>query len=263
MSKLEEIISNKRDEIPGLKAALIDRHCNPLKKYSGQSFLESLKNTPDLALIAEVKRKSPSQGSMAGGEDPVEIARIFGEAGVNAISVLTDRRFFGGDFDILRDISASVKEPLLCKDFIIDRVQVDMALASGASAVLLITEALDDALLENLYVYTKSLGLDALVEAHFSRNVKRAVDLGARIIGINNRNLDTLEENPGNAAALSALIPEGRLKLSLSSCRTRADAEGLAEAGLDGVLIGGAVMAAKDRKAAVLQFLNIRKGGRV
>ena len=209
MSKLEEIISNKRDEIPGLKAALIDRHCNPLKKYSGQSFFESLKNTPDLALIAEVKRKSPSQGSMAGGEDPAEIARIFGEAGVNAISVLTDRRFFGGDFDILRDISASVKAvPLLCKDFIIDRVQVDLALANGASAVLLITEALDDdALLENLYVYIKSLGLDALVEAHFSRNVKRAVDLGARIIGINNRNLDTLEENPGMRKRCRPLYP--------------------------------------------------------
>ncbi|MGA2142495.1 MAG: indole-3-glycerol phosphate synthase TrpC, partial [Brevinematales bacterium] len=169
MSKLEEIISNKRGEIPGLKEALSGGRYPSLKKYSGPSFLESLKNTPDFALIAEVKRKSPSQGSMAGGENPVEIARIFDEAGVNAISVLTDRKYFDGDFSILRDISSSVKAPLLCKDFIIDRVQVDMALASGAAAVLLITEALDDASLESLYNYTLSLGLDALVEAHFSR----------------------------------------------------------------------------------------------
>ncbi len=258
MSKLEEILSNKMNEIEDLKASF--RGSKDGGKYKGPSFLDSLKNSSNLAVIAEVKMKSPSQGALAaGGEDPVEIAGIFDEAGVNAISVLTDRKFFDGNFDILKKISGSVKSPLLCKDFIVDRVQIDMALLNGASAVLLITEILDDDKLADLYGYALSKGLDALVEAHFQENVRRALDLKAGIIGINNRNLDTLEENPLNAVILSRLIPAGTVRLSLSSCKNRTDAVNLAEAGLDGVLVGGAVMKAGDRKAAISQFLNIPK----
>ncbi len=255
MGKLEEIIISKMNEIRELKAA--DSICSAAERYEGPSFLHSLKDSTSLAVIAEVKMKSPSQGIMSRGADHLEIARIFDEAGVNAISVLTDKKFFDGSFNILRNISRFVKSPLLCKDFILDRVQIDMALWNGASAVLLITEILDDGKLADLYGYALKLGLDVLVEAHFPENIKRAIDLKASIIGINNRDLDTLEENPDNALLLSMLIPEGIVKLSLSSCKNRSDALRLARAGLDGVLIGGALMKSNDWRQAIMQFLNI------
>ncbi len=257
MSILDDIMENKRNEVR-LYKNLYGEHIDQAYKSKG-SFLEALRKFENLALIAEIKRKSPSQGKMAEEEDPVEIAGLYEASGVNAVSVLTDQKFFGGDFDVLEKISHNIKIPLLCKDFIIDRIQIDLALISGASAVLLITEIMDDKSLLDLYEYAGSLGMDALVEAHFPQNVKRAAELGAEIIGINNRNLANLEENPRHAEELAPLIPSGIVKLSLSSCKDREDAIRFAKAGFDGILVGGVIMKSRDRSAAIKNFLNIPK----
>jgi indole-3-glycerol phosphate synthase len=257
MSILDDIMENKRKEVQGYKN-LYGEHI--AKDYeSAGSFIDALRKPENLAVIAEIKRKSPSQGKMAEEEDPVEIAGLYEASGVNAISVLTDQKFFGGSFDVLEKISHKVKIPLLCKDFIIDRIQIDLAAISSASAVLLITEILDDESLLDLYEYAGSLGLDALVEAYFPQNVKRAVELGAEIIGINNRNHTTLEENPRHAEELAHHIPSGIVKLSLSSCKDSEDAIRIAKAGFDGILVGGVIMKSKDRSAAIKNFLNIPK----
>ncbi len=260
MPVLKEILGNKIIEIEELKTSRKNRLVTG--RYGGPSFYDALSGSENLAVIGEIKMKSPSQGVMAEGEDPVRIAETYGRSGVSAISVLTDGKFFGGSFGILKMISGKVKLPLLCKDFIIDRVQVDMALESGASAVLLITEILDDIKLQDLYGYAGSLGLDCLVEAHFRENVERAVKLPSKIIGINNRDIDTLEENPGLALQMAGLIPPGIIKLGLSSCRSRSDAVLMAEEGLDGILVGGALMKSPDRSHAAAEFLNIKRRSR-
>jgi len=141
----------------------------------------------------------------------------------------------------------------------LDPIQIDLAKLSGASAVLLITDILDDSGLLKLYEYAAHSGLDALVEAHEPQNIRRAGELGAKIIGINNRNLFTLEESLNHSLENAHLIPEDAVKLSLSSVKTRADAQKIANAGFDGILIGGVLMKAFNRRAALNSFKGVEK----
>jgi indole-3-glycerol phosphate synthase len=210
------------------------------------------------AIIAEIKLRSPSAGDIRPGADPVALARIYERAGAAAVSVLTDATFFGGDLAHLEAVRARAVIPVLRKDFLIDEYEVFRSRAAGADAVLLIVTALGPDRLRDLLAVTHELGMEALVEAHDADEVRVALDAGARIIGVNNRDLRTLEVDPGRAARLRPLVPRDRLFVAESGVRTVADVKALAAIEADAVLVGEVLMRAPD-PAAALQALH---GGR-
>lgn len=258
MNKLMEIIEAKKSEVEELHRAYdngIPADNTPLRP----SFRDALSGGGFLKLIAEVKRSSPSMGDINSAADPVDTARVYSENGASAVSVLTDRGYFGGSWEFLRDIAAISGLPLLCKDFIIDTLQIDLARAYGASAVLLITEALADNQLARLYRHTQECGLDALVEAHLPKNIERAAALGAPVIGINNRDLATFELDPDYALKYAGMIPGNRIRLALSGVETPADALKFARAGFDGILVGTSLMRSKNPSEAVRALAGIER----
>lgn len=251
IGKLIEIIENKQLEVAKLKTQNKPTD-KPLPKRA--SFIKALQNNK-LSLIAEVKRRSPSDNALNINMDPVEIAQTYANNGASAISVLCDKKYFGGDMDFLREIALKIDTPLLCKEFIIDPMQITLARDNGASAILLITDILEDKELDLLYHTALDLGLDVLTEAYSPENIKRAVELGANIIGINNRNLFTFEININHSVKYIGLIPEDRIRLSLSAVQNRDDAIILAKAGFDGILVGSSLMKSDDVAKAVRDLI--------
>ncbi len=204
------------------------------------------------AIIAEIKRKSPSKGRLAGENfDPVAQARRYAETGVAAISVLTDREYFGGSLDDLRQVRSAVRVPVLRKDFLIDEIQVAEAAVAGADAILLIAAALDTSRLRTLRILAESFGMDVLVEAHDREELHHAIDSGASIIGINNRSLRTFEESLDTSLSLADEIPSGVLKVSESAIRSRSDIETLMAAGFQAFLIGEQFMRQPETLAGI------------
>lgn len=195
-------------------------------------------------VLAEVKRASPSAGPIAPGADPVAVARAYQEAGAAAISMLTDRRFFDGDLAFLAAARAAVTVPLLRKDFLVDAYQVVEARAAGADAVLLIVAALDDGRLAELLAVAADFGMDALVEVHDEAEAGRAVAAGARLIGVNHRDLRTFELDLGLTGRLAPALPAGTVLVAESGIRTPADVAGLAAAGAHAILVGETLMRA-------------------
>ncbi|MCL4226059.1 MAG: indole-3-glycerol phosphate synthase TrpC [Myxococcales bacterium] len=195
-------------------------------------------------VLAEVKRASPSAGPIAPGADPVAVARAYQEAGAAAISMLTDRRFFDGDLAFLAAARAAVTVPLLRKDFLVDAYQVVEARAAGADAVLLIVAALDDGRLAELLAVAAAFGMDALVEVHDEAEAGRAVAAGARLIGVNHRDLRTFELDLGLTGRLAPTLPAGTVLVAESGIRTPADVAGLAAAGAHAILVGETLMRA-------------------
>jgi indole-3-glycerol phosphate synthase len=196
-----------------------------------------------VALVAEVKRRSPSRGLIAPGLDPVAQAAAYERGGAAAISVLTDGPHFGGSLEDLRRVAEVVSRPVLRKDFILDERQVLEARAAGASAVLLLVRALPAARLRALLRLATDLGLEGLVEAHGAGELGAALDSGARVVGINSRDLDTFVIDTERAWPLLARIPADRVAVAESGLATRADVERAAEAGADAVLVGTALSA--------------------
>lgn len=205
-------------------------------------------------LIAEVKRASPSAGAIREG-DPLFFGRAMAGGGAAAISVLTEERYFGGSLDDLARVAAGVPVPVMRKDFLVDPYQLLEARAAGASAALLIVAMLSDAELAAMLREAGALGLGALVEVHDRPELDRALAAGAGIVGINNRNLQTLKVDTGTTFALRPLVPPQTIVVSESGQRTREDLERLAEAGVDAVLIGEAVMRAEDVEGKVRELL--------
>lgn len=213
--------------------------------------------TEGVSLIAEVKRASPSRGPIREDADPVEVARQYAAAGVEAISVLTEARRFGGSPDHLRDIVDALGRsgpPVLRKDFIVDPYQVYEARALGADCVLLIVALLEQPQLLSMLRLSRSLGMECLVEVHDETEADRAVDSGACVIGINNRDLRTLEVSLATFERLRPRIPAGRLVVGESGIRSRRDVQRLAACGVDAVLVGEALMSAADIRAKVRQL---------
>jgi len=210
---------------------------------------------PGTSLIAEVKRASPSAGDIAAAADPVAQARAYAAAGAQAISVLTEPDHFKGSLDDLRAVRAVVDLPLLRKDFICHAVHVLEARAAGADAVLLIVAALDDAELRDLHELASELGMAVLVEVHGGGEVPRALAAGAAIIGINTRNLATLEVDIATVEHLRPSIPAGVLVVGESGIKTRADVERMETAGVDAVLIGETLMRAGDPAQTIRALL--------
>ncbi|MDO5744227.1 MAG: indole-3-glycerol phosphate synthase TrpC [Micrococcaceae bacterium] len=208
-----------------------------------------------MRVISEVKRKSPSKGDLAQIGEPAELAKAYAAGGAAVISVLTEERRFGGslaDFDAVR---AAVQVPLLRKDFTVDAYQIHEARAHGADLVLLIVAALDDGQLREFLDLTHALGMNALVETHTEEEVARAVALGSRIIGVNVRNLKTLEVDRGNFARLVASIPSEVVVVAESGVRDVADVEHYAAHGADAILVGEALVKDDDPRTAIEAFI--------
>lgn len=202
-----------------------------------------------MSFICECKKASPSKGLIAEDFPYLDIAKDYEAAGASAISVLTEPEWFKGDLKYLNEISSAVKIPTLRKDFTVSPYMIYEAYLNGASAVLLICSLLDRKTLEEYISIASGLGLDALVEAHDSDEVKMAVDAGAQIIGVNNRNLRTFEVNASNCLRLRKDVPDNVLFVAESGIKTREDIRLLLENKVNAVLIGEALMTSSDKKA--------------
>lgn len=217
-------------------------------RRTGFPFIKALEKD-GLSLICEVKRASPSKGTIAEDFPYLEIAEEYRDAGADAISVLTEPHYFRGRDEYLEEIADSVDVPVLRKDFVVDEYQIYRAKELGASAVLLIAAVLDDRELEGYRELAESLGMDALVEAHTREEAERAVSSGAAIVGINNRDLSTFKVDLGNSIRLRDAIPDSVVAVSESGISSPEDARMLHEAGYDAVLVGEAFMRSPDRRA--------------
>jgi indole-3-glycerol phosphate synthase len=217
----------------------------------GDRFATALSRQDRINVIAECKRRSPSKGVLAPAYDPVAIARSYEAGGAAAISVLTEPTFFDGALEHLAAVRAAVSVPLLRKDFIVDDYQLLEARASGADAILLIVAALEQAVLVRLQRRAWDLGLATLVEVHDEEELARAVDAGARVIGVNNRNLRTLSVDSQASYRLAARLPKDVIGVSESGLQTREDLERLSAAGYRAFLIGERFMTDVDPTRAV------------
>ncbi len=206
---------------------------------------------PQLSVICEVKRSSPSKGRLAEIPDPAELALAYAGGGATAISVLTEQRRFRGSLTDLDLVRWRVDQPILRKDFTVDPYQVFEARAHGADLILLIVAALDDTRLRELHELTNELGMTALVEVHTADEARRAVDLGAELIGVNNRNLKTLEVDLSTFERISAELPDDLVKVAESGIKTPADAARVSAAGADAILVGEALVTDANPTAAI------------
>ena len=209
----------------------------------------------DVAVIAEVKRASPSKGKMAAIPDPAALARDYEAGGASVISVLTERRYFGGSLEDLAAVRQSVTVPVLRKDFVISAYQLWEARAHGADMVLLIVAALEQNALVSLVERASSIGLVPLVEVHTDAEVVRAADAGAKVIGVNARNLATMKVDRGAFARLAPLIPDDVIKIAESGIRGPRDLFACAAAGADAVLVGESLVTGKDPRSAVADLV--------
>lgn len=217
------------------------------------SFERSLSSS-GISFICEIKRASPSKGLIASEFPYMEIAKDYETAGADAISVLTEPEYFLGSNNYLTEISHEVKIPLLRKDFTVDPYQIYEAKAIGASAVLLICALLDTKTIKEGLMLCQSLGLSALVEAHDEKEVHSALSAGARIIGVNNRNLKTFDVDFNNSLRLRSMVPSDVLFVAESGIKTETDIKFLSEAGVNAVLIGESLMRSPDKKEIINGF---------
>jgi indole-3-glycerol phosphate synthase len=245
---LDRIVASKRREldeararVPGVELERLLTNAPPVR-----DFRAALEEPGGVQIIAEVKRASPSAGLLRADFNPVTIARIYERHGAAAISVLTDEPFFQGRLAYLAAIRLQVGRPLLRKDFILDRYQLLQARFAGADAVLLIAEILDDEELPRLLREADELGLQALVELYAADNLPRVLDAGARLVGVNNRDLRTFVTRLEHTLELAGRLPPGCCLVSESGIRTRQDVLRLEAAGVRAVLIGETFMRAPD-----------------
>jgi indole-3-glycerol phosphate synthase len=218
-------------------------------------FAAAIRNHSGISLIAEVKKASPSAGIIRRDFDPLEIARIYAQEGAQCISVLTDRPFFAGDIEYLRQIRQAVSLPLLRKDFIIDEYQIHEARAAGADAVLLIAECLEPRQMQDLHDRITSLGMTALVEFYEARNLDSILDCKPVLVGVNNRDLNSFEVDLGHSIRMRERIPREILFVSESGIRTHDDVRLLAQHGVDAMLVGESLTRSKDIAAAMRSLL--------
>ncbi len=257
MSVLSEILADKKTEIycARRRAPVAELERRIADMPPPQDFAAALLAAPAPALIAEVKKASPSKGVIRADFDPVEIAHIYADNGAVCLSVLTDEPHFQGHLSYLRAIRDVVDKPLLRKDFVIDDYQLLEARAAGADAVLLIAAALTQTDLEWLIEATDSLGMTAIVEVHNAEELEEVQTSSARLIGINNRDLHTFRTTIQTTLDLMPQIPPDRIVISESGINRRADVERLAAAGVHAVLVGESLMRERDIAAKMRELL--------
>lgn len=262
MSILNEIAARTKERIAEEKfkvplRELISQQNSDLAKHAEEkiSFLEALKK-PGMSYICEVKKASPSKGLIAPDFPYLDIAKEYEQAGASAISCLTEPFYFQGADRYLQEISQAVNIPVLRKDFTVDEYMIYQAKAFGASAVLLICAILDNSQLKAFGELAQDLGLDALVEAHDEWELDRALNLGVKIVGVNNRNLHDFTVDMGNSIRLRSMAPKDTVFVSESGIKTAEDIRILYENKVDAVLIGETLMRSPDKKAALAALNN-------
>ena len=244
-SKLIEILSNKRREVERLKKGGLPTHGNthipPIRNFKGAISVPN-----KIGLIAEIKFASPSAGIIRENADPITIGQMYEEAGAAAISLLTDKTFFNGDINHLPLLKKEISLPVLRKDFIVDEIQVRESFVWGADAVLLIARILSKQQLKRFLGICSRLGMAALTEVHDQNDLNKAIECGAEIIGINNRDLDTFKVSLKTTTKLAPLVPEGHIIVSESGIKDREDIQFLRQAGIQAILVGTGLMKSGD-----------------
>ena len=254
---LDEIAAAARERVSACKKKISpeemkEKACG--MEASGRFPFEERLRKKGVSFICEIKKASPSKGVIAEQFPYIDIAREYERAGADGMSVLTEPKYFMGSADYLREIRKAVKTPLLRKDFTVDDYMIYEAKAIGADAVLLICALLDEKTLREWIGLCRSMGLTALVEAHDEAEIEMAVRAGARVIGVNNRDLKTFKVDIGNCLRLREKVPEDILFVAESGIRTRADIEALEKGNVDGVLIGETFMRSQDKKAMLKEL---------
>lgn len=255
---LEDIVAGVRQDLAEREAAvsLDDLRARAQRAPQALDAVAALRGGPDaVTIIAEVKRSSPSKGALAAIADPAGLAVEYEAGGASAISVLTEQRRFGGSLGDLDGVRAAVDVPLLRKDFIVTPYQVWEARAHGADLVLLIVAALEQTVLTSLVDRVHSLGMTALVEAHDREEAQRAVDAGARVVGINARNLHTLQVDRSTFADVVDVVPSSLVRVAESGVRGPHDVLDYARAGADVVLVGEALVTQGAPRQAVADMV--------
>lgn len=264
MTILSKIIESKRAEVAARRAQLPENelHARLPDLPPTRGFANALRHTPNpIALIAEVKRASPSKGVIRSEFDPLAVAKRYHEAGADALSILTDEPYFGGRLEYLALIRPHVPLPMLRKDFIIDPYQIYESRVMGADAILLIVAAIEsDALLREWRELAESLGLDALVEVHTEAELERALRSGAGLIGINNRNLHTFETTLQTTFDLLPRVPPNVLLVSESGIETAEQVRALYQAGVKAILVGETLMRADDPRPLIRAWMDACRG---
>lgn len=250
---LDKILAQKQDELQVAYATsgLVAQVEQAARAASRPRNFKGALDRSTVTLIAEVKKASPSKGLLVKDFNPVRIARTYEENGAAAISVLTDEKFFQGSLDDLRAVRAAVRLPILRKDFIIDAHQIHEARAAGADAALLIVMALENAQLRDLHKLINELGMSALVEVHNEAELERALTIGATLIGVNNRDLRTFQEDLTTTARVAALVPDDVTLVAESAIRSVEDVQRMGASGAKAVLVGEGLVKAKDMAAEV------------
>ncbi|MBW1918182.1 MAG: indole-3-glycerol phosphate synthase TrpC [Deltaproteobacteria bacterium] len=257
MNFLQRIAARKLAETEELFAAgrLEDFRHLIAHRSAPMSLKSALDQSPVPAIIAEIKKASPSKGVLAAAIDPVALAHTYQAHGAAALSVLTERAFFQGSPEMLAELRLEVNLPILRKDFILEPIQVYESAALGADALLLIVALLPLGILRALLLLTRSLGLEALVEVHTKAELDQALEAGARLIGINHRNLRTFEVNMERALELAPLIPPEITVVAASGLKSRNDFKRLEAVGIRAFLIGEALVTASDPGAKLKEFM--------
>lgn len=261
---LDQIVADKQLELEARKRAIpiFELEKEALRQPPVLDFAAALRGK-GVRVIAEVKRASPSKGVIRAHFDPVEIAKIYAANGASAISVLTEVRYFQGGLSYIQEIKAALGDrqiPLLRKDFLTDPYQIYESRASGADALLLIVAILPAAKLAELLGLSHKLGMSCLVEVHNEAELKIALESKARIIGINNRDLNTFETDLDTTRRLRPLVPKDRIVVSESGIKDRSDIEKLGGWGVDAVLIGESLMASRDIAAKMKELMPVSEG---
>ena len=246
MNILDKIIQHKRKELKKLKKTSLKGLLKKLRiQGKTRGFKKAISKHNKLCIIAEIKKKSPSVGVLRRDFEPVKLAKDFERLGVQALSVLTDKKFFGGDISFISKIKERVRLPILRKDFIIDEYQVYESYIKGADAILLITRILTEGRLKKLYSLAKKLNLDCIVEVHSRSDLKKALKIKPEIIGINNRNLKDFKVDLKTTYNLAPLVPKGIIIVSESGINSKSDLAFLKSKGVNAALIGEAFMKGK------------------
>ena len=257
---LHKILAHKRQEIEQIKKQGLDQwrrqaHAAPAPR----DFLAALRASPKVPVIAEIKRRSPTLGDIRPDISLKDQAAAYARAGASAVSVLTDEKFFGGTLQDIIAIRPLVHIPILRKDFILDPIQIYQARAAGADAILLIAAALEKTQLQELYRLAGELNLTALVEVHSPEELESVLDLNPALVGINNRNLQSLKVDLKTSLALRPLIPDEVFVIAESGINTPQDVAALLAGGLKGFLVGTALMRAKDPQAALRSLVEVER----
>jgi len=257
---LDEILAHKRAEVAERRATVGVERLRKLPGYAGarREFRQALAGASDIAVVAEIKRASPSRGVIREAFDPPAHARAYEQAGATCLSVLTDERFFQGSLGDLVAARAAVSLPCLRKDFVIDPYQIDEARAFGADCVLVIVAACSPVLGRTLLAAAAAAGLDVLTEVHDEAELEWALAAGASLIGVNNRDLRTFETSLATTERLAKRTPPGVLLVAESGIRSNADVRRMQAAGARAVLVGEALMAEPDPGAALRELRGCR-----